>query len=64
MVGDETWLAFDELHCVICGRVLDGDPDEDPTGDVGQPICGQCVRDREVYEVDASDGELDGRVGG
>ena len=27
-------------------RILDGDPDEDPTGDAGRPICGECERSR------------------
>ena len=26
--------------------VLNGDPDEDPTGDAGRPICGECERSR------------------
>jgi hypothetical protein len=63
MVGDEN--LFDaELRCVTCGRALNGDPDEDSTGDGGQPICGQCRRDREIFEVDAADGELDGEIDG
>jgi hypothetical protein len=26
------------LFCATCGAALSGDPDEDPTGDAGQPI--------------------------
>ena len=32
--------------CATCGAVLNGDPDEDPTGDAGRPICGECERSR------------------
>ena len=32
--------------CATCGALLDGDPDEDPTGDAGRPICGECERSR------------------
>lgn len=32
--------------CATCGAILDGDPDEDPTGDAGRPICGECERSR------------------
>ena len=34
------------LLCAACGAILDGDPDEDPTGDAGRPICGECERSR------------------
>ena len=39
---------------------LDGDPDEDPTGDAGRPICGDCARERDFFVMDMIDGELDG----
>ena len=61
MVGDATWLDS-ELRCVTCGRVLNGDPDEDPTGDVGMPICGECYRERDFFLMEAADGELDGNI--
>ena len=35
------------LRCVSCGAVLSGDPDEDPTGNAGEPICGECARNRD-----------------
>lgn len=57
--------AFDEapVLCVACGRVLDGDPDEDPIGDAGQPICGECARERDFFVMDIADDDLDGRIG-
>lgn len=51
------------LLCATCGRALDGDPDEDPTGDAGQPICGECARERDFFVMDVADGVLDGRIG-
>ena len=48
------------LRCATCGRVLDGDPDEDPTGDAGRPICGECARERDFFVMDISDGVEDG----
>ena len=32
--------------CSTCGLPLDGDPDDDPTGDAGRPLCGACDRNR------------------
>lgn len=49
--------------CATCGRALDGDPDEDLTGDAGQPICGECARERDFFAMDFADGDLDGRIG-
>jgi hypothetical protein len=54
----------DVLICATCGHALDGDPDEEPTGDTGQPICGECYREREFFWMDAADGEWDGQIGG
>ncbi len=55
---------MDVLYCASCGRALDGDPDEDPTGDAdGRPICGECYRERDFFVMDAADGKLDGRIG-
>lgn len=48
--------------CATCGRALDGDPDQDPTGDAGRPICGECARERDFFVMDLSDGVLDGRI--
>ncbi len=52
-----------DAWCATCDRELDGDPDEDPTGDAGLPICGECARERDFFAMDAADGELDGRIG-
>ncbi len=39
--------SWDEpLHCATCGRAFDGDPDEDPEGEAGRPLCGPCNRAR------------------
>jgi hypothetical protein len=49
------------LRCATCGRVLDGDSDEDPIGDAGRPICGECERERDFFVMDiAADGVEDG----
>ena len=48
--------------CATCGRALDGDPDDDPTGDAGEPICGECARERDFLVLDLADGELDGEL--
>jgi len=50
------------LSCATCGRTLDGDPDEDPTGDAGLPICGECARERDFFVMDIADGTEDGRL--
>lgn len=49
------------LRCATCGNILDGDPDEDPTGDAGRPICGECRRAAEFDVIDMLDGDLDGQ---
>jgi hypothetical protein len=50
------------LRCATCDRELDGDPDEDPTGDAGRPICGECERERNFFAMDIADGDLDGQI--
>jgi hypothetical protein len=53
------------LACATCGRALDGvDPDEDEVGDAGRPICGECARERDFFDLDLADGELDGDIDG
>ncbi len=47
------------LVCATCGHALDGDPDEDPTGDAGMPICGECERNRDFVALDLQDGVED-----
>jgi hypothetical protein len=61
MLGSATEDA--PLLCALCGRALDGDPDEDPTGASGAPICGECARERHLFELDMADGDLDGEIG-
>ena len=44
-------IAVDEdenpsLACASCGRPLGDDPEDDPEGDAGLPICGECDRAR------------------
>lgn len=34
------------LHCATCGTPLGFDPEDEPDGDAGQPICGECNRSR------------------
>jgi hypothetical protein len=50
------------LICASCGKPLGFDPDDDPAGDAGQPICGECDRarnfDAELEVLDALD-EMD-----
>ncbi len=48
--------------CATCGAALDGDPDEDPTGDDGRPICGECARGRVFLALDIADGSLDDHI--
>ena len=54
--------ASNVLRCATCGAALDGDPDEDPTGDAGMPICGECERNRDFLAMDVADGVLDDRL--
>ena len=49
--------------CASCGRALDGDPDEDPIGNAGEPQCGECVRSTNFTAMDYADGELDDVIG-
>ncbi len=57
-------VSDDAMRCATCGRALDGDVDEDPTGDAGRPICGECERERDLFAMDIADGELDGGING
>jgi len=43
-------MGWDGATCATCGAALSGDPDDDPTGDARQPICGECNRARIVRE--------------
>jgi hypothetical protein len=57
---DDSSILGQALRCATCGRALDGDPDEDPTGDAGRPICGECERERNFVAMDMLDGVEDG----
>ncbi len=46
----------DVISCASCGRALDGDPDEELAGDAGRPICGNCARERDFFDLDIADG--------
>lgn len=51
-------------HCHRCGAPLDGDPDDDPVGGPGgDPICGECERNRnfaaDFETLEALEGEPD-----
>jgi hypothetical protein len=59
----EAIAAESMVRCASCGHALDGDPDEDPTGDAGLPICGECARSRDFFVLDIADGELDDQIG-
>ena len=50
------------LVCVSCDHALDGDPDEDPKGNAGQPQCGECARSANFTAMDYADGDLDDRI--
>ena len=45
-VGERPSAGGLTYACATCGSLLDGDPDEDQTGDAGRPICGECDRSR------------------
>ena len=53
--------------CVRCGRALNGrDADEDPRGDQGRPIGGECERERDFidFEVAIEEASRDDEVDG
>lgn len=55
------------LACHQCGAPLGDDIDDDASGGShGQPICGECDRNRnleaDLAALDARDGSLDGAI--
>ena len=38
--------------CASCGWPLIADPEDEPTGDAGLPICGECNRSRNVAAIE------------
>ena len=54
-------------NCERCGTPLRDDPDDDPVGGPGgSPLCGECVRNRDMEAdlsmLDAQDGTIDGMI--
>jgi hypothetical protein len=41
----------DPIACLSCGRLLDGDPEDEPD-DPGGAICGECNRERNFAAVE------------
>ncbi len=56
-------ILDDELECATCGRVLGQDPEDEPDGDAGEPICGECNRARNFDVLVAHDPWYDERDG-
>ena len=59
-LGQDPWAPA--TLCERCGRLLDGDPDDDPMGGAhGLPICGACARARDeeadLAMLDMRDGD-------
>ena len=45
--------AEEPLACATCGRLLEGlDPEDEPDGDAGRPICGECNRERNFAAIE------------
>jgi hypothetical protein len=43
------------LACATCGRPLGTDPEDEPDGDAGLPICGECNRERNFAAIEEVD---------
>lgn len=43
---DALVLDGELLVCASCGTPLGLDPEDDPEGEAGQPLCGECHRAR------------------
>ena len=43
------------LACATCGRPLGTDPEDEPDGDAGLPICGECNRERNSTAIEEVD---------
>ena len=51
--GEEVILDLDApIACASCGRLLLGDPEDDPVGDSIGPLCGECVRELNFAAVE------------
>lgn len=40
------FLPVPSLACATCSALLGDDPEDEPDGDAGLPICGECNRAR------------------
>jgi hypothetical protein len=40
------------LACATCDRPLGTDPEDEPAGDTGLPICGECNRERNFVAIE------------
>lgn len=54
---------LDEVTCATCGKELGDDPEDEPDGDAGEPICGECNRARNFDAIEAHDLWNDGPDG-
>jgi hypothetical protein len=56
LTGEANRLELDvsePLACASCGRLLLGlDSEDEPDGDAGQPICGECNRERNFAAIE------------
>lgn len=43
------------LMCASCGRPLGDDVEDEPDGDAGLPICGECNRERNWAAIEELD---------
>ena len=51
--GQDVILDLDgPLTCAACGRPLLDDPEDDPVGEAGRPICGDCNRARNFAAIE------------
>jgi hypothetical protein len=48
----EPALAVVALACATCGQPLGTDPEDEPDGDAGLPICGECNRERNFVAIE------------
>ncbi len=45
-------LGEEAIECATCGRELGTDPEDEPDGDAGMPICGECNRARNFDAIE------------
>ncbi len=60
VVAGASGLLDDDLFCATCGRRLGTDPEDDPEGESGRPLCGECNRARNfdvIEEVELHEDE-------